>query len=206
MGKKIIVGLLILVGILSIICYSLFSNIKGLREELSIVTSNEKAFIVENSSLKDENRVFKFTIDQLNHYNDSILNKLNKVKKDLKIKNQSISQLQYLLSKAEKRDTVVFKDTIFKESIVNVDTMLGDKWYNINLKLKYPSTIITAPSFISEKCVIISSKKETIDPPKKWWLLRLFQKKHTIIEARVIENNPYIKNKQQRFIEVLKYD
>jgi hypothetical protein len=182
----------------------LYRTNEKLKEQLSVTMSNQKAFMAENISLKDENKVFKFTIEQLNYYNDSILNKLNKVTKDLGIKNKSITQLQYLLSKAGKNDTIVFKDTIFKESVVNLDTTLGDKWYNINLKLYYPSTIITSPSFISEKYVIFSSKKETINPPKKWWILRLFQKKHTIVEVNVIEDNPYIKNKQQRFIEVIK--
>ena len=48
--------------------------------------SNQRAFISENSSLKEENRVFKFTVEQLNYYNDSILQKMNEVMKELKIK------------------------------------------------------------------------------------------------------------------------
>ena len=41
--------------------------------------SNQKAFIAENSSLKEENRVFKFTVEQFNYYNDYILQKMNEV-------------------------------------------------------------------------------------------------------------------------------
>lgn len=199
-----IIGSIIVMSIMAMFINGLYRTNNDLKEQLSVSMSNQKAFMSENTSLKDENKVFKFTIEQLNYYNDSILNKLNRTTKDLGIKNKNISQLQYLLSEAEKKDTIVFKDTIFKESVVNVDTTLGDKWYNINLKLYYPSTIITSPSFVSEKYVVFSSKKETINPPKKWWILRLFQKKHTIVEVDVIEDNPYIKNKQQRFIEVIK--
>lgn len=199
-----IIGSIIVMIIMAMFINGLYRTNNALKEQLSVSMSNQKAFMSENTSLKDENKVFKFTIEQLNYYNDSILNKLNRATKDLGIKNKNISQLQYLLSEAEKKDTIVFKDTIFKESVVNVDTTLGDKWYNINLKLYYPSTIITSPSFVSEKYVVFSSKKETINPPKKWWILRLFQKKHTIVEVDVIEDNPYIKNKQQRFIEVIK--
>ena len=53
---------------------------------MSISVSNEKAFIAENSSLRDENMVFKFTVEQLNYYNDSILKKMNEGRKELKIK------------------------------------------------------------------------------------------------------------------------
>ena len=36
--------------------------------------------------MKEENKVFKFTVEQLNYYNDSILEKMNEVRKELKIK------------------------------------------------------------------------------------------------------------------------
>ena len=59
---------------------------------MSISVSNEKAFIAENSSLRDENMVFKFTVEQLNYYNDSILKKINEVRKELKIKKKGESK------------------------------------------------------------------------------------------------------------------
>lgn len=70
---------------LAIGSYVLYNKNQSLKEELSISISNEKAFIAENSYLKDENRVFKFTVEQLNYYNDSILEKMNEVRKELKI-------------------------------------------------------------------------------------------------------------------------
>ena len=84
--KYIRIGIVILVSLLSISVYILYTKNQSLKEELSISVSNEKAFIAENSSLKDENRVFKFTVEQLNYYNDSILKKMNEVRKELKIK------------------------------------------------------------------------------------------------------------------------
>ena len=83
--KYIRIGIVILVSLLSISVYILYTKNQSLKEELSISVSNEKAFITENSSLKDENRIFKFTVEQLNYYNDSILQKMNEVRKKLKI-------------------------------------------------------------------------------------------------------------------------
>lgn len=193
----------ILIVSLSIGSYILYTKNQSLKEELSISVSNEKAFIAENSSLKDENRVFKFTVEQLNYYNDSILEKMNEVRKELKIKDKDLKQMQYLLSEATKKDTIVFRDTLFREPTLDIDTLVGDKWYQMKLGLKYPSTITTDPKFVSEKYIMVDYKKETINPPKKCWLLRLFQKKHTILEVNVVEKNPYIENKQQRFIEIV---
>ena len=73
--KYIRIGIVILVSLLSISVYTLYTNNQKLKEETSTLMSNQKAFITENSSLKEENRVFKFTVEQLNYYNDSILQK-----------------------------------------------------------------------------------------------------------------------------------
>ena len=202
--KYIRIGIVILVSLLAISTYTLYTNNQKLKGEISISMSNQKAFIAENSSLKEENRVFKFTIEQLNHYNDSILQRMNEVRKELKIKDRDLKQMQYLLSEAQKKDTIVFRDTLFREPTLKVDTLLGDRWYQIKLGLRYPSTIITEPKFVSEKYVIVDYKKETINPPKKCAIARWFQKKHKVVEVEVVEKNPYIENKQQRFIEFVK--
>ena len=202
--KYIRIGIVILVSLLAISTYTLYTNNQKLKEEISISMSNQKAFIAENSLLKEENRVFKFTIEQLNHYNDSILQKMNEVRKELKIKDRDLKQMQYLLSEAQKKDTIVFRDTLFREPTLKIDTLLGDRWYQMKLELRYPSTIITEPKFVSEKYVIVDYKKETINPPKKCAIARWFQKKHKVIEIEVVEKNPYIENKQQRFIEIVK--
>lgn len=193
---------LFIVSLLGIGIY-IWNERQDLKKEVCTLRNNQKAFIAENSSLKNERRAFKFTIEQLNYYNDSILQKMNDVRKELSIKDKNLKQMQYLLSEATKKDTIVFRDTLFKEPTLNVDTLVGDKWYQMKLGLKYPSTITTDPKFVSEKYIMVDYKKETINPPKKCWLLRLFQKKHRVVEVNVVEKNPYIENKQQRFIEIV---
>lgn len=203
-SKYINIIIAALIVSLSIGSYILYTKNQRLQEELSVLVSNEKAFIAQNSSLRDENRVFKFTIEQLNYYNDSILEKMNEVRKELDIKDKDLKQMQYLLSEAQRKDSIVFRDTLFKESTLKLDTIIGDKWYQMKLGLRYPSTIITEPKFVSEKYIIVDYRKETINPPKKCFISRWFQKKHKVVEVEVVEKNPYIENKQQRFIEIVK--
>ena len=202
--KYIKIGMVILVSLLAVSTYTLYNRNQDLKEEISVSMSNQKAFIAENSSLKEENRVFKFTVEQLNYYNDSILQKMNDVRKELKIKDDNLKQMQYLLSEATKKDTIVFRDTLFREPTLDIDTLVGDKWYQMRLGLKYPSTITTDPKFVSEKYIMVDYKKETINPPKKCWLLRLFQKKHKVVEVNIVEKNPYSENKDSKFVEIIK--
>jgi hypothetical protein len=120
--RIIVSSLLVLLAIGSCVLYNKNQNLK---EELSISISNEKAFIAENSSLKNENRVFKFTVEQLNYYNDSILQKMNDVRKELKIKDDNLKQMQYLLSEATKKDTIVYTCDVSNKNEVEIASV-GD--------------------------------------------------------------------------------
>lgn len=194
---------LALIIVLGVTTYVQYEKVNSLKTELSISKSNEKAFIAENNGLKEENIAFKFTIDQLNYFNDSLTTKMNEIRKELNIKDRDLKQMQYLLSQAQKKDTIRFRDTLFIDKTLQLDTLIGDEWYNIRLGLQYPNLITTTPTFKSETYIITSSKKETINPPKKCAIARWFQKKHRVVEVEIVEKSPYIENKQQRFIEII---
>jgi len=93
-------------------------------------------------------------------------------------------------------------DTIFRNNF-SLDTIVGDKWFKTNLHLKFPSTIALSPEIELERYTFINGKRETVNPPKKFFLFRWFQKKHTVVEVNVREMNPYVKNKTQRFIQII---
>ena len=93
MKKYIKVGIVILVGLLAVSTYTLYNRNQDLKEEISVSMSNQKVFIAENSSLKEENRVFKFTVEQLNYYNDSVLQKMNEIRKELNIKDGNNAEI-----------------------------------------------------------------------------------------------------------------
>lgn len=204
MRKYIIAFIVLIIVFLSFSVRYLQLKNDLLKEENSILINNQKAYVKENSILKKDAILFKFTVEQLNYYNDSILSEMKKVQKDLKIKDAQLKAIYYLNSQASKKDTVVFRDTLFRDPYLRIDTIIGDMWYSENLSLRYPDTIITNPKFISDKYIILNTDKQTIDPPKKFFIARWFQKKQTIIEVNIVEKNPYIKTKEQKFIEIIK--
>lgn len=198
--KQLVISLILLLLIYSAFCTKFYIDS---RKEVDIFASNQKAYIQENNGLKDQNQVFQFTIQQLSYYNDSLLVEMNKVREELKIKDREVKSLSYLLSTASKVDSIFVRDTIFKNN-VSIDTLIGDNWYQLRLGLKYPNRIIVNPSFVSEKYIITHYNKETINPPKKFFLWRLFQRKHKVVEVNILEKNPYIENNKSRFIEIIK--
>ena len=141
-------------------------KIRALESKLEISTTNESILLNQFDSLNSYNKELQLNIEQLKYSNNITLDKLNKVRKELNIKDKELQKLQYQLSISNKTDTVVYRDTIFKENI-KLDTLIKDDWYSLNLDLEYPSTIIVNPKFKSEKYVVTSLKKEIKGTPKK---------------------------------------
>lgn len=162
---------------------------------------NVEAYRASNSGLEEEIKVYKMSISDLEMSKDTLDKKLMTTLQDLKLSKNKISSLQYQLKKATRIDTIVIPDTILVKD-VDIDTTLGDAWYNINLKLQYPSTIITEPSFNSEQFVYIYNKKEYVGGKSKCFFINWFKKKYISTEVKVEEKNPYINTVNQKFIEI----
>lgn len=198
-----VVVFFIIGGMLSTLSILYYQKNK-LIQELAIAVNNERAYMNQYSSLKEENKAFLLTLDALEYSNDSLVQKLNKVRKELKIKDKELESLLYLTSSAKVSDTIRLVDTIFKETFVSFDTLIYDNWHSQHIVLRYPNYIQTTPMFRSEKYIIVNTDKETIRPPKKCKFLRLFQKKHTILEVNIVEQNPYVETQTDKFIKIIK--
>ena len=199
----IIAAIVLVISGLSIFIYFQSREIKRLKSDLSTAVINNKAYEAENDSLINKNIEFNYTVEQLNHSSDSLVRELNNVRKQLKIKDKHIEELQYLASHTTKVDTLHIRDTIFRDPEFNLDTLVADEWAKLQLHLEYPNEIAAEYSFRNETVVVSSSRVETVDPPHKCWFIRLFQKKHKIIDVEVIQNNPYCENDLHKHIKIV---
>ena len=177
-------------------------RIDTLNKEVAEAVTNIKAYELENSALRDDTIEFQYTIEQLNYSNDSLNQKINKLRKELRIKDKDIQKLQYMVSESHKKDSIVIRDTIFMEN-VKVDTTLADDWSKLHLQLEFPNTVVADYSFKNESLVTTYLKKETIKPPHKCAFVRWFQKKHKVIHVEVYEQNRYCEIKEQKFINIV---
>lgn len=202
--KYIHIGMTLLIPILTVALILTVKSRGKIEKRWKESTENVKSYSELFSNSENKNKGFKLTIDQLQYFNDSILRELNETREALKVKDSKLKSLQYLSSTFIKYDTLIIKDTLFKDPQIQVDTILSDEWYSIRIGLKYPSTVTVNPMFRSVKHIVVSSRRETVNPPKKFFLFRWFQKKHTILNIDVIEKNPYMKEQNSRYIEIIK--
>lgn len=196
--------LIILIVVLFAIIGGMWKQVKYSNNKWERAEANVKAYSALNAQADEKNIALQLTVEQLGYFKDSVLQELDKTRRQLKIKNKNLKAIQSVSSVFTKADTVTLRDTIFKEPTLSVDTVMGDKWYNVNIGLKYPSTITVKPYFKSEKHIIISAKRETVNPPKKFFLFRWFQRKHTVVHVDVVEKNPYVDAESSRYVEIVK--
>lgn len=177
---------------------------KQWKEKYEMVQQTNTSYFKDLQSAKNDIHQYELTLADLQLMNDSITNKMLDLQKRLKVKDKQVQNLQYLYSHFAKVDTVIFEDTIFLEPELCIDTLIGDEWVMTDLHLEWPGEIQLSTQVKSQKTVMVYLQKETVEPPKKCWLARLFQKKRKVAKVYIDEENPYIDDQQNLFIDVVK--
>lgn len=196
---NVIIVIALLVGIIIFQSVRLSNRTK----EYEVAIQNNKAYESQIDVIQEENRIFQFTIEQLEVLNDQSIKELDSIRKQLGIKDKQIQQMSKVKEKIYIFDSIVIHDTIFSEPDFTLDTCLGDEWYQNCLHMAYPNEISSQIDINTDLSCFIHTSRETINPPCKTWIGRLFQRKHTVINVNVVENNPHSNVKEVKFIKIL---
>lgn len=170
-----------------------------LQKNIISYDNNIKALSFERDSLKNNLIAYKLDIEQLEMLNDSIIEDLNNARKNLKIKDKQLLQMQSIKTEINTKDSIFIRDTIFRNDF-RLDTNICNNWYKIKLKLEYPSTIKLQTTYKSDLNVFAYSNKEILGTPKKCFIGRLFQKKYNVIRVEVMDANPFSEIKESKFV------
>ena len=192
-------SLLIILG-----SFIIFKNNQRLKNDLDISKQNIETLLQVRDTLESSNKALLINVELLNNSNDSIIKELNNTRKSLRIKDKEIESLHKINSEIHRVDSLIVRDTIFSEPDICIDTTLYDYWGFTNIFLKYPSFINVESVMDSDLSIYTFYRKEPIKKPKKTKIGRFFQKKRKVLEMEVVENNPNIVIKQNKFIKVIK--
>lgn len=196
---KIIAFIAIIFAALCSVIAFLGYKVNNLQEELTVYDNNFKSLNLENSKLQEGIIAYKLDIEQLEYINDSIIGDLNKTRKELKIKNKELLQMQKIKTETTIKDSIFIKDTIFRDSFVKLDTLVKDQWHSLAIQLE-PTKLSIQAKYVSDLNVFATSSKEILGTPKKCFVGRLFQKKYKVIRVDVIDKNPYSVIKENKFV------
>lgn len=148
-------------------------------------------------------RVYKLSYDEIKASKDSADIKIEKYIKELKVKPKTVTNTIYIHDTVPFKNDIYIKDTIFVGG-TNIDTTFKSKWFYQRLILKYPNNISIDTKVNNELVGVINTQRETIEVASKWWIVRLFQKKQTVVICTVKNLNPNATKPEVKFTEILK--
>lgn len=189
------VGLLLCWGI------TLHNQNKKLSQNLETAQNNIEAYQGLLSDSQQASNVLKLTVEQLQNSKDSVLHKLDSVRKELKIKPKQIhtaatqTQVLNVIGSKGVGGNIIVKDSIYTDSIL----------YNPLTKVKYTignDTVNIAIDLRNEQYLYVYTKREYKN--KKNFFKRLFTldfKKVTKYKYNIVNTNDLLKNKDVRIVE-----
>lgn len=189
------VGLLLCWGI------TLHNQNKKLSQSLETAQNNIEAYQGLLSDSQQASNVLKLTVEQLQNSKDSILHKLDSVRKELKIKPKQIhtaatqTQVLNVIGSKGVGGNIIVKDSIYTDSIL----------YNPLTKVKYTignDTVNITIDLRNEQYLYVYTKREYKN--KKNFFKRLFTldfKKVTKYKYNIVNTNDLLKSKDVRIVE-----
>ena len=192
------------VVVISIIClltaaiFVLSGQLKNKNEEINRLSNNIQAYEQIVSSKEENNRVLQLTINELNNSKDSLIQQVNEVKKELKVKDKNLKQVQVI-------------NTVIKDTITKVITR--DRDFSETLKLNPLTTIkvnrtdsiLTAKIDIQNQQILFVEEKKVYKNKYKNGWIRFWHfdwKKIRIRQYQIENSNPLIKVTDTRIVEL----
>ena len=205
--KKIAIKALLslLVGLLVVFSVNIYKQNKRLSKSLEMAQNNIEAYQGILNGSQQANNVLKLDMSQLQNVNDSLIQKIDSVRKELKLKPKVIrttaTQTQTIYVTASKgvrgqdiiktiqKDTV-YKDTILINPLTKIDYTIGKDTVSVNLDIK------------NQQFLYVYKKRQYKN--KKSFIKRLFTldfKKVDIYKYQIVNTNDIIKTSDVRVIE-----
>lgn len=196
-----------LVGLLVVFSINIYKQNKRLSKSLEIAQNNIEAYQGILNGSQQANNVLKLDMSQLRNINDSLIQKIDSVREQLKLKPKVIkttaTQTQTIYVTASKgvrgqdiiktiqRDTV-YKDTIQINPLTKVNYTIGKDTVSVNLDIK------------NQQFLYVYKHRQYKN--KKSFIKRLFTldfKKVDMYKYQIVNTNDIIKTSDVRVIEAI---
>lgn len=192
---------LVTIGIISLLTVTIFvlgGQLNKKNEEINRLSNNIQAYEQLVTNKEEINTTLQLTVKELTNSQDSLLQQLNVVRQELKIKNKNLKQAQVI--------NTVIKDTVTK--VITVDKNFNET-LKINplttIKVSRTDSILTAKIDIqNQQILFIEEKKVYKNKYKNAWI-RFWHfdwKKIRVRKYQIQNSNPLIRVTDTRIVEI----
>lgn len=195
--KNIKIMAVIIISVLTAIIFYQDKQIKEKNRQIDRVTNNTLFYQEQLSDKDKEIRTLNLTIDEFKNTNDSIIQNIVNIQKELKIKDKELKQAQSQNQEINIDTTIVVGDKDFEKEIKpNELTSL--------IIIKKDSILTAKINIQNTQTLFISNKREYKNQYKNWFrrLIHFDFKKRDIYKYQIHNSNPLIKVKETRLITI----
>ena len=195
--------LITLFALIILLCAAIFyfvskcDRVANERDQYASLTKSYSRVIMDNDN---ERTVFRMRISDLEVTGDSLICVLDSMRRQIGIRDKRLREMHHRVTYVERTDTIYLSDSIF---ISGLDTTITDGWVSTHLKIEVPNKITHSVSVRNQTDLFVTTKRETVNPPRKFFLFRLFQKKHLVVTVVAKEGNPWCQTAESRHVEIV---
>lgn len=195
--------LITLFALIILLCAALFyfvskcDRVANERDQYASLTKSYSRVIMDSDN---ERTVFRMRISDLEGTGDSLICILDSMRREIGIRDKRLREMHHRVTYVERTDTIYLSDSIF---ISRLDTTITDGWVSTQLKIEVPNKITHSVSVRNQTDLFVTTKRETVNPPRKFFLFRLFQKKHLVVTVVAKEGNPWCRTAESRHVEIV---
>lgn len=195
--------LITLFALIILLCAALFYFVSKCdravneRDQYASLTKSYSRVIMDSDN---ERTVFRMRISDLEVTGDSLICVLDSMRRQIGIRDKRLREMHHRVTYVERTDTIYLSDSIF---ISGLDTTITDGWVSTHLKIEVPNKITHSVSVRNQTDLFVTTKRETVNPPRKFFLFRLFQKKHLVVTVVAKEGNPWCQTAESRHVEIV---
>lgn len=186
---------------LGLTCVWQDNKIKTQDARISQIYNNYKYYESQFNNTEKQNRVLQLTVNELKLSKDSLVQAVNKAKKELKVKDQNLKEAHVI--NTEMKDTTTVK-IITKEVDFTKELKLNSLT-TITVSRK-DSILTTILDLKNQQILIVEEKKEYRNKYKNWFVrfLHFDWKRDKVKKYSIINSNPLIKVTDTRVLEIPK--
>lgn len=186
---------------LGLTCVWQGNKIKTQDARISQIYNNYKYYESQFNNTEKQNRVLQLTVNELKLSKDSLVQAINKAKKELKVKDQNLKEAHVI--NTEMKDTSTVK-IITKEVDFTKELKLNSLT-TITVSRK-DSILTTILDLKNQQILIVEEKKEYRNKYKNGFIrfLHFDWKRDKVKKYSIINSNPLIKVTDTRVLEIPK--
>lgn len=186
---------------LGLTCVWQGNKIKTQDARISQIYNNYKYYESQFNNTEKQNRVLQLTVNELKLSKDSLVQAINKAKKELKVKDQNLKEAHVI--NTEMKDTTTVK-IITKEVDFTKELKLNSLT-TITVSRK-DSILTTILDLKNQQILIVEEKKEYRNKYKNGFVrfLHFDWKRDKVKKYSIINSNPLIKVTDTRVLEIPK--